>query len=66
MVCATYKDMSLKEGACPSLSSFILSTDRTVSIMDGVGAAILDCEMEAVYVFENERATALGRRSLGP
>lgn len=49
-MCATYKDVPLKEEACPSLSSFLLPTERTVGVMAGVGAAVLDYETEAVYL----------------
>lgn len=50
MVCATYKDVPLKEEACPSLSSFLLPTEQTVGVMAGAGTVVLDCEMQAVYL----------------
>lgn len=50
MVCATCKDVSLKGGPCPSCPSFPLANEWTVGIMAGVGAAILDYEVEAKYL----------------
>lgn len=50
MLCATYKDVPLEEEACPSLSSFSPPTEQTVGVMAGAGTAVVDYEMEAVYL----------------
>lgn len=49
MVC-NLQNVFLKDGACPSLSSFLLPTEWNVGLMAAVRAAILDYEIEAVHL----------------